>query len=74
MEVQKGPFQEEVVFLQGFVHFHVSWWEGSHFLLDSLQGMNSPPVVGLPSFSSECHANVSFIFKTHTDGKAVLSA
>ena len=29
MEVHKGPFQEEVVFLQGSVHFHVSWWEGN---------------------------------------------
>ena len=32
MEVQKGPLSErKVVFLQGSVDFHVSWWEGKQF-------------------------------------------
>ena len=29
MEMQKGQLtKRKVVFLQGSVHFHVSWWEG----------------------------------------------
>ena len=32
MEVQKGQLtKRKVVFLQGSVHFDVSWWEGSEY-------------------------------------------
>ena len=30
MDVEKGPFQKESSLSTGSVHFHVSWWEGTH--------------------------------------------